>query len=196
MGDFQGHNWLTALALVVASGSALDVALATASTMRGVAGRMDLRGQSATGGAVYVDYAHTPDGLQVVLQAARAHLRPSGKLHLVFGCGGDRDRGKRPQMGRIAASLADRVIVTDDNPRSENSGSIRAEIMAGVKGTTSCHEVGDRATAIAEAIDALGADDILIVAGKGHETGQTIGKETLDYSDLQTVDGLIGGQSR
>jgi UDP-N-acetylmuramoyl-L-alanyl-D-glutamate--2,6-diaminopimelate ligase len=131
-----------------------------------------------TGAPVYVDYAHKPDALEKVLEALRPHCR--GRLLVVFGCGGDRDRGKRPLMGRIAARLADRVYVTDDNPRSEDAAAIRAEILAGCPEAI---EIGDLREAIESAIAELGPEDLLVVAGKGHETGQIVGGTVHPFDD-------------
>jgi UDP-N-acetylmuramoyl-L-alanyl-D-glutamate--2,6-diaminopimelate ligase len=135
---------------------------------------------AVSGAPIYVDYAHTPDSLEKVLQALRPHTR--NKLHVVFGCGGDRDKGKRPLMGQIAAALADSVIVTDDNPRTENAATIRKEIMATAKGA---REIGDRHAAIKTAIDALKQGDVLVIAGKGHETGQYVGGQVIPFSDRE-----------
>jgi len=136
-------------------------------------------GAGPRGGEAYVDYAHTPDGLETVLQALRPHVR--GKLVVVFGAGGDRDRGKRPLMGRIAAELADVAIVTDDNPRSEAPAVIRAEVMAGAKGA---REIGDRREAIRAAAAMLSDGDLLVVAGKGHEQGQIVGDVVHPFDDV------------
>ena len=131
-----------------------------------------------SGAPIYVDYAHTPDALETVLVAIRPHV--AGRLHVVFGCGGDRDKGKRPLMGAAAAAFADDVIVTDDNPRSENPSVIRKEILSGCP---KAQEIGDRATAIRAGVAALRAGDVLVIAGKGHETGQIVGNETRPFSD-------------
>jgi UDP-N-acetylmuramoyl-L-alanyl-D-glutamate--2,6-diaminopimelate ligase len=131
---------------------------------------------------VVIDYAHKPDALEAALQALRPFA--PGRLVCVFGCGGDRDRGKRPIMGRIAASLANTVIVTDDNPRSEDPRAIRADILAGAPGA---REIGDRAEAIRAGARLLGAGDVLLVAGKGHETGQIVGSTVLTFSDHDAV---------
>ena len=130
------------------------------------------------GAGVFVDYAHTPAGLDVLIRAARPHT--AGRLIVVFGCGGDRDKGKRPQMGTIAAKHADVVIVTDDNPRSEDPASIRADIMVA---TPDAMEIGDRGEAIRRAVGDLRKGDTLLIAGKGHETGQIIGDKVLPFSD-------------
>jgi UDP-N-acetylmuramoyl-L-alanyl-D-glutamate--2,6-diaminopimelate ligase len=133
---------------------------------------------AASGAPIYVDYAHTPDSLEKVLSALRPHT--SNKLHVVFGCGGDRDKGKRPLMGAVAARLADDVIVTDDNPRSEEAGAIRKEILAAAP---QAREIADRSEAIRAGVAALAAGDMLVLAGKGHEIGQYIGKEVRPFSD-------------
>ena len=142
----------------------------------------------AGGRAVYVDYAHTPDALARLLAALRPHTR--ARLHVVFGAGGDRDRGKRPLMGAVAARLADVAIITDDNPRSEDPAAIRAAVLAGCPGGRA---VADRATAIAEALNALGPGDVLAVAGKGHEQGQTIGDRVVPFDDVAVVRRLAAG---
>ena len=133
---------------------------------------------AAAGAPIYVDYAHTPDSLEKVLAALRPHT--SGKLHVVFGCGGDRDKGKRPLMGAIAVKLADDVIVTDDNPRTEDAADIRQQILAAAPGA---REIGDRAEAIRTAVAGLKTGDVLILAGKGHETGQYVKGEVFPFSD-------------
>jgi len=134
------------------------------------------------GAGVYVDYAHTPDALETVLRAARPHA--TGRVHVVFGCGGDRDAGKRPQMGKAAADLADMVYVTDDNPRTEDAAEIRRQVMAGCP---DANEIGDRAEAIRAAVAGLDGGDVLIVAGKGHESGQIVGKEVIPFVDADVV---------
>ncbi|MCK0068666.1 UDP-N-acetylmuramoyl-L-alanyl-D-glutamate--2,6-diaminopimelate ligase [Kordiimonas laminariae] len=187
IGGFQAHNVLMALGLVHACGGKVSASVDAMERLNGVPGRMELIGLTSKGGAVFVDYAHTPDGLRTVLKAARAH-RPN-KLHVVFGCGGDRDAGKRPQMGEIASKLADTVYVTDDNPRSEEASVIREQIMIAAQGAM---EVGDRAEAIAKAIENMGSGDMLIVAGKGHETGQIVGNEILPFSDVDAVKAVLG----
>ena len=133
-----------------------------------------------SGAPIYVDYAHTPDSLEKILEALRPHT--AGSLHVVFGCGGDRDKGKRPLMGAVAVKLADDVIITDDNPRSEDAGVIRGEILAAAKGA---REIGDRAEAIRAAVKALGTGDVLVIAGKGHETGQYVKGEVHPFSDRE-----------
>jgi UDP-N-acetylmuramoyl-L-alanyl-D-glutamate--2,6-diaminopimelate ligase len=141
---------------------------------------MQLAGIRTNGAPVYVDYAHTPDALDTALKALRPHVL--GRLHVVFGAGGDRDRGKRPLMGQAAAQNADVVIVTDDNPRSEDPATIRMEVLSGCPNAT---EVGDRAEAILRAVDGLEAGDALLIAGKGHETGQQVGDVVYPFDDVE-----------
>ena len=185
-GRFQADNVLVAAALAGASG--LSDALHHLSGLRGVRGRMELAARLDNQAAVYVDYAHTPDALERLLLALRPHA--AARLVVVFGAGGDRDRGKRPLMGAAAARLADVAIVTDDNPRGENPASIRAEVRAGCP---AARDIGDRAEAIAAGLSLLGAGDVLVVAGKGHEQGQTIGGQTYPFDDVATVRRLVGG---
>ncbi len=186
-GDFQASNALVALGLALATGLDADTAFAAAEKLRGAKGRLDLAGHASTGGPVFIDYAHTPAALENAIAALRPYAQ--GLLHVVFGCGGDRDRGKRPLMGEIAARLADRVYVTDDNPRTENPAAIRAEILAAAPGAA---EIGDRREAIAAAIAAMQPGDALLIAGKGHETGQIVGDTALPYSDHEAVASIIG----
>ena len=181
-GDFQAWNALCALGLAIATGAEPKAALATLATLRGVPGRLEHVARLNAGARVYVDYAHTPDALTSVLRALRPQTR--GKLAVVFGCGGDRDPGKRPEMGRIAARLADTVVVTDDNPRGEEPSDIRRQIVAACPDAT---EIGDRAEAIAHALSGLAAGDVLVIAGKGHETGQTIGDRVLPFDDAEVA---------
>jgi UDP-N-acetylmuramoyl-L-alanyl-D-glutamate--2,6-diaminopimelate ligase len=178
-GGFQASNALVAAGLCLAAGLSVEQTLAGLETLEGAPGRLQRVGAGARGGEAYVDYAHTPDGLETVLKALRPHVR--GKLIVVFGAGGDRDRGKRPLMGRIAAELADVAIVTDDNPRSEEPAAIRAEVLAGAAGAT---EIGDRREAIRAAAALLAEGDILVVAGKGHEQGQIVGGVTHPFDDV------------
>ena len=181
-GDFQVSNALAALGLAVATGADPAAAMAALETLQPVPGRLERVARLNSGAAVYVDYAHTPDALAAVLKA----LRPRGghRLVVVLGCGGDRDRGKRPEMGRIAALLADGVIVTDDNPRGEEPAAIRRQILAACPGAV---EIGDRAEAIAAAVSGLRSKDVLVVAGKGHETGQIVGDRVLPFDDAAVV---------
>ncbi|MEO3385507.1 UDP-N-acetylmuramoyl-L-alanyl-D-glutamate--2,6-diaminopimelate ligase [Mesorhizobium sp. CAU 1741] len=181
-GDFQIANALVAAGLAIATGVEASMALSALEHLKGASGRLELVGTTGAGAPVYVDYAHKPEALENVLKAVRPFT--TGRVLVVFGCGGDRDRGKRPIMGEIATRLADVVIVTDDNPRSEEPASIRAAIMAAAPQGI---EIGDRRLAIREAVSMLGAGDTLIVAGKGHEEGQTVGDATLPFSDHQEV---------
>ncbi len=177
-GDFQIFNALVAAGLAVSTGTPVRTAMQALEKLTGAPGRLDLVGTTAKGAPVYVDYAHKPDALQNVLTAVRPFT--TGRVVVVFGCGGDRDRGKRPIMGEIATRLANVVIVTDDNPRSEVPEAIRAAILEAAPGAI---EIGDRHEAIRTAISMLEAGDTLIIAGKGHENGQTIGSKTLPFSD-------------
>lgn len=181
-GDFQIANALVAAGLAMSTGVSAREAMAALGHLVGASGRLELVGHAKNGALAYVDYAHKPDALENVLTSVRPFT--SGCVIVVFGCGGDRDKGKRPIMGEIATRLADVVIVTDDNPRSEVPEVIRSEIMAAAKGAT---EIGDRAAAIRAAVAMLSAGDTLIVAGKGHEEGQTIGSVTLPFSDHAEV---------
>jgi UDP-N-acetylmuramoyl-L-alanyl-D-glutamate--2,6-diaminopimelate ligase len=187
-GAFQASNALVAAGLCIAAGEAPEEVLAALEGLQGAPGRLQKVGEGAKGGVAYVDYAHTPDGLRTVLSALRPHA--SGRLIVVFGAGGDRDRGKRPQMGAIAADLADIAIVTDDNPRSEAPEAIRAEIIAGGDGL---EDVPGRAEAIACAAGRLRAGDILVVAGKGHEQGQDIGGVIHPFDDVAVTAAALGG---
>jgi len=186
VGDFQNSNALVAAGLVIAAGGEAEIALRALSSLKGATGRLDLVGKSEQGASVFVDYAHTPDALENALLSLRPYA--TGKLIVVFGCGGDRDKGKRPLMGAAARKLADRVIVTDDNPRSEDAANIRREVLLGAVGAI---EIGDRAKAIAEAVSAARAGDIVLVAGKGHEEGQIVGAVTKPFSDHAAVRAAI-----
>ncbi len=184
-GEFQVQNALVAAGLALATGDIPDAVFAALEKLEGVPGRLELVGRHKDA-AIFVDYAHKPDALEKVLKT----LRPltTGRLIAVFGCGGDRDKGKRPIMGEVAGRLADLVIVTDDNPRSEDPAAIRSEILAGLAPSHgSAREIGDRGTAISEAIAGLNAGDVLLIAGKGHETGQIVGDKVLPFSDQQSV---------
>ncbi len=182
VGEFQTSNALVAAGLVIAAGGEESLTLHALESLKGASGRLELVGVTHNGASVFVDYAHTPDALENAISA----LRPSvaGKLFVVFGCGGDRDKGKRPIMGEIASRLCDRVIVTDDNPRTEVASIIRKEIMSAAHNAT---EIGDRAKAIATAVNELMTGDVLLVAGKGHEEGQIVGKHVLSFSDHEAV---------
>lgn len=181
-GVFQAENALVAAGLCMAAGEDAGDTLAALERIEGARGRLQKIGTGPQGGTAYVDYAHTPDGLATVLDALREHA--SGRLLAVFGAGGDRDRGKRPLMGEIAARLADEAIVTDDNPRSEEPAAIRAEILKGNKGL---EEIGDRRAAIREAVSRLREGDVLVVAGKGHEQGQIVGGVVHPFDDASEV---------
>ncbi len=177
-GEFQAMNALAALGLVIATGSPVAAATAALAGLAGVPGRLQFVARHEGGGAIVVDYAHTPDALATVLTALRPHAH--GRLAVLFGCGGDRDAGKRPLMGEVATRLADRVYVTDDNPRTEEPAAIRRAILAAAPDAI---EIGDRREAIATAVAALEPGDFLVIAGKGHETGQIIGTETYPFDD-------------
>ncbi len=158
------------------------------SELKSVRGRLEFAGETTQDSTIYVDYAHTPAALEKALQVMRKHC--TGKLAVVFGCGGDRDKGKRPEMGKVACTLADRVYLADDNPRSEPPEVIRAEVMAGCD--AKAKNIGDRAKAITTAVAELAAGDILLIAGKGHETYQLVGKEVLHFDDVEEVQKIVG----
>jgi UDP-N-acetylmuramoyl-L-alanyl-D-glutamate--2,6-diaminopimelate ligase len=180
IGEFQALNAVTAAALALALGTPSELVWAGMEHLRPVKGRLEHVGATKAGAHIFVDYAHTPDGLDVLLRAARPHA--PGRIVLVFGCGGDRDKAKRAKMGAIAARRADIVIVTDDNPRTEDPAAIRKAIL---EGCPDAIVIGDRAGAIARAVAMLGAGDALLIAGKGHETGQIVGKQVLAFSDQE-----------
>ncbi len=186
-GAFQSANALVAAGLCFACGAPAADVVPLLASLKGARGRLERIGNTADGAPVFVDYAHTPDALATALDALRPYA--SGRVLVVFGCGGDRDRGKRPQMGETAANHADVVYVTDDNPRNEEPCTIRAEILAAAPGAI---EIGDRHGAIAEAIRALQPGDLLLVAGKGHETGQIVDEETIPFSDHKVVAEILG----
>ena len=192
IGGFQAENILLACGLVIAAGEDPDRVFETLPHLTTVRGRMQLAATRANGAAVYVDYAHTPDAIATALKALRPHV--IGRLIAIVGAGGDRDRGKRPLMGQAAHESADIVFVTDDNPRSEDPASIRAAVMAGAPDAI---EVGDRAEAILRGVDALEPGDALLIAGKGHETGQVVGDDILPFDDAEqasvAVAALDGG---
>lgn len=182
IGEFQALNALTAAGLALAGGIELQKVATGMAALKPVKGRLEYVGETRDGAGIFVDYAHTAAGLDVLIRAARPHT--AGRLIVVFGCGGDRDRGKRPQMGEVAAKHADVVIVTDDNPRSEDPAFIRSEVLAGVPDGL---EIGDRGDAIHHAIRDLRKGDTLLIAGKGHETGQIIGDTVVPFSDQETA---------
>ena len=181
-GTFQAWNALAALGLVIASGGDSQAAIAQLALLNGVPGRLQKVAERKSGASIYVDYAHTPDALATILTALRPHVTGNGRLICLFGCGGDRDAGKRPEMGAIAQTQADLVYVTDDNPRSEDPVLIRRAILAACPKAI---EIGERARAIRQAIDSLRAGDVLVLAGKGHERGQIIGNVTLPFDDAE-----------
>ena len=189
-GDFQIANALVAAGLAISNGVSPAATMAALGKLVGASGRLELVGQTAEGALAYVDYAHKPDALENVLTSVRPFT--TGRVVVVFGCGGDRDKGKRPIMGEIATRLADVVIVTDDNPRSEVPEVIRSEILAAAPHAI---EIGDRAAAIREAVAMLHAGDTLIVAGKGHEEGQTVGTTVLPFSDHVEVRKALEGRT-
>ena len=176
-GAFQASNALVAAGLCIAAGESPDRVLAALCNLTGAQGRLQ-RIPGSTRGEVYVDYAHTPDGLETVLAALRPHA--IGRLIVVFGAGGDRDRAKRPLMGEVAGRLADVAIITDDNPRSEDPAAIRKAVREGCPDGL---EIGDRREAIRQAIAIMGPGDVVVIAGKGHEQGQIVGPLTLPFDD-------------
>jgi UDP-N-acetylmuramoyl-L-alanyl-D-glutamate--2,6-diaminopimelate ligase len=186
-GEFQAMNALAALGLAISTGSPVPAATAALAGLTGVPGRLQFVAGHEGGGAIVVDYAHTPDALATVLTALRPHAH--SRLAVLFGCGGDRDAGKRPLMGEVATRLADRVYVTDDNPRTEPPAEIRHAIL---EAAPNAIEIGDRREAIATAIAELSAGDLLVIAGKGHETGQIIGAETYPFDDAAIARELAG----
>ena len=186
-GAFQASNALVAAGLCIAAGEDSGAVLAALEHLVGAPGRLQRVGRGPRGGEAYVDYAHTPDGLSTVLEALRPHAR--GRLIVVFGAGGDRDRAKRPMMGRAAAELADLAIVTDDNPRSEEPAAIRREIM---QGAPHAREVPDRRAAIRAGVETLGEGDVLVVAGKGHEQGQIVGGVVHPFDDVAETAEALG----
>jgi len=190
-GSFQAENALAALALVIATGADRAAAVDALGHLKGVTGRAQLVEELSSRAKIFVDYAHTPDALTHVLVALRPHTK--GRLVLVFGCGGNRDRAKRPEMGRIAADLADWVIVTDDNPRDEDPAAIRGEIRATCP---DAEDIASRSRAIARGIALLEPGDLLVVAGKGHETGQIVGGRVLPFDDTAVIRKAVLDQGR
>ncbi len=180
IGGFQAENVAVAAGLAIGSGCAPNDVFAVLPQLSTVRGRMQLAGRRKNGASVFVDYAHTPDAIETALKALRPHVM--GRIVVVFGAGGDRDRSKRPLMGKAAAENADILFVTDDNPRSEDPAAIRAQIM---EACPEANEVGDRAEAILRGVDALGPGDALLVAGKGHESGQTIAGNVYPFDDVE-----------
>jgi UDP-N-acetylmuramoyl-L-alanyl-D-glutamate--2,6-diaminopimelate ligase len=188
-GAFQASNALVAAGLAIGAGIPQATALDALSRLRGAPGRLEYVGRKANGATIFIDYAHKPDALAAALTA----LRPmtGSLLFVVFGAGGDRDPGKRPLMGKVAADNADVVIVTDDNPRSEEPAAIRGAILEAVPDGI---EIGDRAAAIRRAVAMLNAGDVLCVAGKGHETGQNFGDRTVPFSDHAAVQAALAAE--
>ena len=186
VGGFQIENALVAAGLAIATGSEPKKVFAALEKLQGAKGRLEKVG-AAGQAPIFVDYAHKPDALAKAIEALRPYVK--GRLVVVFGAGGDRDAGKRPMMGAIAAEKADRVIITDDNPRSENPAAIRAAILAAAPGAI---EIGDRGEAIRRAIADLRAGDVLLIAGKGHESGQIVGDRVLPFSDHEAVAAALG----
>lgn len=182
IGAYQAANALVSAGIVIAAGGESRQVFDHMGRLQPVRGRLERAVINRAGAPVYVDYAHTPDGLQAAIAALRPHV--AGRLITLFGAGGDRDIGKRPQMGQIASDLSDVVIVTDDNPRSEDPAAIRAAIMAAAPNAT---EIGDRREAIAAALAMAGANDIVLLAGKGHEQGQIVGDRVLPFDDVQVA---------
>ena len=190
-GEFQALNAVAALGLAIKTGVSLDDALSGLQKLTGVSGRMERAGQTQDGAPIFVDFAHTEDGLDKLLRGLRPHI--IGKLHIVFGCGGDRDPDKRAKMGAVAARLADDVIVTDDNPRTEDAAMIRQAVM---QGCPNAANISDRAEAIALGISRLGPNDGLVIAGKGHEQGQIIGQKTIPFNDVEEVHKVLHNKSQ
>ena len=188
VGAFQVQNAAVAAGLAIATGAEPAAVFAALEKLQGAKGRLELAGTFHSA-PVFVDYAHKPDALQKALEALRPYTR--GRLTVVFGCGGDRDAGKRPIMGKIAVENADHVIVTDDNPRSENPAAIRRGILAAARGA---EEIGDRGEAIRTAVKRLNDGDVLLIAGKGHETGQIVGDRILPFSDQDAVRAALGAE--
>lgn len=181
-GEFQVLNAVSAAGLAIKTGVSAKDAFAALETLNGVNGRMERAGLTADGAPVFIDFAHTPDGLDKLLRGVRPHTM--GRIIVVFGCGGDRDPDKRPKMGAIADKLADLVIVTDDNPRTEDAESVRAAVM---KGCPNAIEVGDRAKAISKGVSLLKKGDCLVIAGKGHESGQIVGDTIIPFKDVDVA---------
>ena len=190
VGEFQIENALVAAGLAIVTGTPADKVFEALEDLEGAKGRLEYAGRSGDA-PVFIDYAHKPDALSKTLEALRPYVKK--RLVVVFGAGGNRDPGKRPMMGTIAAEKADKVIVTDDNPRNEDAGAIRAAIMAAAPGAI---EIGDRGEAIRRAIAELESGDVLVVAGKGHEAGQIVGDRVLPFSDHEAVAAALGVKSR
>ena len=187
VGEFQAMNILCALGLVMAvDPENKNTYIKTLENIKGAKGRLQYVPNHPSGAGVYVDYAHTPDALENILKALRPHTK--GNLVCIFGCGGDRDKAKRPIMGEIASKYADKTIITDDNPRSEDSASIRAQI---IKAAPNAQEIADRRKAIQTAIENLEQGDVLVIAGKGHEQGQVFATHTDPFDDVEEAQNAI-----
>ncbi len=182
IGAYQAANIMCAAGVILSTGGMLEDVSDHMQRVQPVRGRLERAVITKVGAPVYVDYAHTPDGLRAAIDALRPHVK--GQLITIFGAGGDRDKGKRPEMGKVAIELSDITIVTDDNPRSEDPAAIRADILAGAQGA---QQVGDRRDAIAHAISLAGPDDIILLAGKGHEQGQVIGDRVIPFDDVEVA---------
>ena len=189
LGAFNASNLLAVLSVLLLMEVSFDKALALLAQVRNASGRMERLGGNGGQPLVVIDYAHTPDALQSVLLALRDHCR--GRLICVFGCGGDRDSGKRPLMGAVAAQYADEVVITDDNPRSEDAALIIHEIMVGIPSDKKVAVIHERATAISTALKSASADDVVLVAGKGHELYQIVGEQRLPFSDRDCVQSIL-----
>lgn len=194
IGEFQAHNAMAAAAVLGIQSVPIPKIQHGLERLQGVDGRLEWVGRKPNGANIYVDFAHTPHGIETLLRAIRPHT--PGRLHILFGAGGDRDPGKRPEMGQLASRYADQVVVTDDNPRNEAAADIRRQILAESPGA---NEVAGRGEAIEKAIDDLASDDVLVIAGKGHETGQIIGDKILPFNDRlvaqKILDKLLSQQS-
>lgn len=191
IGDFQSENLTLAMGMAKAAGIDATTILEACRDLQAPRGRMQLAGRTSEGAAVFVDYAHTPDALENALTALRRHVPQGGRLLVMFGCGGDRDSGKRPEMGAVAANHADMVFVTDDNPRHEDAADIRTAIMAACPDAT---EIGDRGAAIEAVLAAAQADDLVLLAGKGHESGQIIGDIILPFDDVTMAQSILASK--
>jgi len=191
IGGFQALNALVAVGLAIGTGATPEEAFGALRKLKTVRGRMQFAAARGNGAPVFVDYAHTPDAVASALKALRPHVM--GRLVAVLGAGGDRDRGKRPLMGRAAAEHADTVFITDDNPRGEDPASIRAMVM---EGCPDAAEIGDRAEAILRGVDALGSGDALLIAGKGHESGQIVGDDVLPFDDTEQASVAVAALER
>ncbi len=191
VGAFQASNALVAAGLAMATGTSASTTLPLLANLRGARGRLELAGTAPAGAPIFIDYAHTPDALAKALDALRPYVK--GRLAVVFGCGGDRDKGKRPEMGAVAVSKADITIVTDDNPRSEEPEEIRRQILVAAPGAV---EIAGRAGAVAEAVAGLKRGDVLLIAGKGHETGQIVKGAVIPYSDHDAVDAALKHEAK